>query len=380
MGIMNAANGNQASGSGPGQTGSGAGQTGSGLAQTGSGLARTALPGRWQPEPPGGWQLAAFTTELTEPVTALALASRALVAVRDQDRIRIFDGTCPHRGAHLGYGGRVVDGPGIICPFHGKWIGLGDGSGPLCVREHDVITAGGALFVRLTDRPARDHGFAGTVAGIVTTHDVIGAVTSQAGVPPELIIENAFDFAHFPTVHLISRLSRPQVEIDNDGALSITTAFRTKAPAWEATDGDITSSFHARAFSPYLVVTELGAPESSHFVFTGATPVPGGCLARIAIAVRRTADPAVTSTLVEGARLAFEQDRQVWDHLDLSAPAAYDSRDTPVMAFRAFCAMFAETPSGTHRSHGSPGSHGFTGSHGSTGSHGAGATAAAGLT
>jgi 3-ketosteroid 9alpha-monooxygenase subunit A len=293
---------------------------------------------------PGGWQLLAFAADLREAVTPLSLGSRALIAVRDRGGIRVFDGTCPHRGAHLGHGGRLTEGPGIICPFHGKWIGLGCDAGRLSVAEHEVIDGGGALFVRLAGRPVRDHGFAGTVAGIVSTHAVVGAVTGPVGVPPELVIENAFDVAHFPTVHLISRLSRPRVRLDEDGALSITTAFRTRTPAWETAEGDFTSSFHARAFNPNLVVTELGPAGSSHFVFTGATPAPAGCVVRIAVAVRHTAPDGTAETLVQGARHAFEQDERIWDHLDLSAQASLDSRDAPVMAFRAFCASFAAGP------------------------------------
>jgi phenylpropionate dioxygenase-like ring-hydroxylating dioxygenase large terminal subunit len=294
---------------------------------------------------PGGWQLLALGSEVTGQVTGLSLGSRALVAVRDQGKVRVFDGTCPHRGAHLGHGGYVTDGPGIICPFHGKWIGLGSGTGSgtgeLRVREHEVIDCDGAIFVRLADLPARDHGFAQAATDIASTHVVIGAVTGEASVPPELIIENAFDFAHFPTVHLVSRLARPEVRLGDDGELSITTAFRTKAPDWEVSEGDFTSRFHARAFNPHLVVTELGPADSSNFVFTGATAVSGGCVARIAVAIRRTAPDATAAALVEGAKFAFEQDLAIWNHLDVSAPVRLDSRDTPVMAFRAFCASFA---------------------------------------
>ncbi|HEY1916264.1 MAG TPA: Rieske 2Fe-2S domain-containing protein [Streptosporangiaceae bacterium] len=293
---------------------------------------------------PVGWRLLAFGDELAEPVTGLSLGSRALVAVRDQGRIRVFDGTCPHRGAHLGYGGCLTDGPGIICPFHGKWIGLGEQAGSLSVREHEVIDGGGAVFVRLTDVPARDHGFAGAIGGILPTHELSGAVTLAVRVPPELIIENAFDFAHFPTVHLTSRLARPEVKLGDDGELSIMTSFRTGAPAWEAAEGDFTSRFHARAFNPGLVVTELGPPGASNFVVTGATAAEGGCLARIAVAVRRTAADGTAAALIEGAKLAFEQDLLVWNHLDLTTPARLDSRDTPVLAFRAFCASFAAAP------------------------------------
>lgn len=44
---------------------------------------------------------------------------RDLVLCRAEDGIaRLFDAYCPHLGAHLGYGGRIV-GDQIECPFHG---------------------------------------------------------------------------------------------------------------------------------------------------------------------------------------------------------------------------------------------------------------------
>lgn len=302
--------------------------------------------------PPGGWQLLALASEITEPVTGLALGSRALVAVRDDDggKVRVFDGTCPHRGAHLGHGGRVVGARGagarsIVCPFHGKRIGLGAGTGRLCVREHETIDCDGTIFVRLSDVPARDLGFARVVREIALTHVIVGAVLGPVGVPPELIIENAFDFSHFPTVHLIPRIATPKVWLGSDGELNITTAFHTQAPDWEAAKGDFTSDFHARAFSPHLVVSELGSGAASKFVITGAVPAPAGCVARIAIAVRHDEAAETVKAVVDGSQIAFEQDLVIWNNLDLSAPVRLDTGDAPVMAFRAFCASFTTAAS-----------------------------------
>ena len=116
---------------------------------------------------------------------------------------------------------------------------------------------------------------------------------------------------------------------------------RTKTPAWESAELDFTSHFHARAFSPNLVVTELGPTVSSNFIITGAIPAAGGYISRIAIAVLRTAPETTAAALVEGARHAFEQDQRIWDHLDLSAQTSLDEADAPVLAFRAFCTTFA---------------------------------------
>jgi 3-ketosteroid 9alpha-monooxygenase subunit A len=288
----------------------------------------------------GGWYLLALGDELAEPVTGLMLGGLALAAVRDNGRLRVFDGTCPHRGAHLGHGGRVAQGQVIICPFHGKRIGLGEGPGRLRVREHEVLDCGGAVFLRLADSPRDDHGFELAMKELIATHVVVSALIVPVSVPPEIVIENAFDIDHFPAVHLVPGLVGLKVEIGDGGELTIATGFRTKAPAWETASGQITSRFFARAFSPNLVVTDLGTAAERNVVITGAAPASGGCVARIAIAVPRGSPDSVAAALIAGARHAFEQDLRVWEHLDLNAQARLSSRDTPVLAFRAFCASF----------------------------------------
>jgi nitrite reductase/ring-hydroxylating ferredoxin subunit len=291
--------------------------------------------------PHEGWHLLALGRELTEPVSSITLGDRPLLVIRDEEATRVFDGTCPHRGANLGVGGKLIDQRAIICPFHGRRIALGSGAGHLRVCEHEVLDAGGALFVKLAGGADRDHGLRVALKEIMSTHDITGAVIGEVKVPPELIIENAFDIDHFSPVHLIARLATPKVSLGPDGELSISTAFRTRAPAWEDASGDFTSRFHARSFRPSLVVTELGPPESSNIVITGATAVPGGCVARIAVGIRRPAAPATVTALVDGAQHAFDQDLRVWQHLNLAAKSTLDSRDAPVRAFRAFCAGFA---------------------------------------
>jgi 3-ketosteroid 9alpha-monooxygenase subunit A len=297
------------------------------------------------PTPPSGWQLLALASEIPGQVTAVALGSRALVAIRGDDgQVRVFDGTCPHRGASLGHGGRVAGPESIFCPFHGKRIGLGTGTGRLCVREHETIDCDGAILVRLSDVPGRDLGFEKVMKDIASTHVVVAAVIGQAAVPAELIIENAFDFTHFPAVHLVPRVTQPKVWVGSDGELNITTAFHTQAPDWESAEGDFTSDFHARAFSPNLVVSELGSGTASRFVLTGAVPAPGGCVVRIAVAVRHGESAETTRAIVDGSQIAFEQDLAIWNNLDLGAPVRLDSGDRPVLAFRAFCDSFATRP------------------------------------
>jgi hypothetical protein len=287
----------------------------------------------------GGWLLLALDEELTEEVTPLRLGGRSLIAVRDGDRVRVFDGTCPHRGAHLGYGGRLHDGC-VICPFHGKRISLGDTSRHWSVGELRTERAGAALFVRLSDGPDGDRGFEQAIKQLAADLVIVGAVIQPVAVPAEYVVENAFDAQHFRTVHLVPAVRGMRATLGEHGELVIEGEFRTKAPPWEKERRlDFASRFVARAFSPHLVVTELGDGRAPYTIITGAVPGEAGCVGRVAIGVR----PGQTGSLpalIHGARYAFDQDRVVWDHLDVDAPQRFDAADAPVIAFRQFCASF----------------------------------------
>jgi len=68
---------------------------------------------------PDGWFAVAYSDDVpVGTVQPLHYFGRDLVLARTEDGVaRVFDAHCPHLGAHLGFGGRVVE-DGIRCPFH----------------------------------------------------------------------------------------------------------------------------------------------------------------------------------------------------------------------------------------------------------------------
>jgi 3-ketosteroid 9alpha-monooxygenase subunit A len=346
----------------------------------------------------GGWYLLALAEELTGEVTPVELGDRALMVIRDGERLRVLDARCPHRGAHLGYGGRLAPGragASVICPFHGKRIGLGAGTARLCVTEYQSIVAGDALFVRLGTDPAEDRGFEQAIKEIVAEKQIVGALVRLIRVPPAYVIENAFDYSHFTAVHGVDRVTGFGLREDSSGGIAVegdfwtavpptvvqqtvaqqTMAQQTAAPQTVAqqtvaqqaavpraaalADRGLRSRFYARAVSPSLVLTELGPPEISHTLITSASPIGArsargsagsagsvgsgtaadGCVIRVALGVRPAAVSAVPM-LVSSVRRNIDQDAVIWDHLDPAAPARYDRADLPALAFRQFCAGF----------------------------------------
>ena len=69
---------------------------------------------------PNGWFAVAFSRDIVRgEVKAIHYFDTDLVLFRTRDgHARVLDAYCPHIGAHLGEGGRVVD-DAVRCPFHG---------------------------------------------------------------------------------------------------------------------------------------------------------------------------------------------------------------------------------------------------------------------
>ena len=297
-----------------------------------------------------GWQQVAFRRDVQAPLTPVSIGSRRLMLVADGEALRAYDATCPHRGAHLAYGG-VVDDDAVVCPFHGRRIALGEAANaPLCVAEHPVIDYGGAVFVL----PDGDHdtGFAEFLTGLAETHVFVPAFTLEAPVPPDLVVENAFDTDHFTAVHGISRRPDMTVERGPAGRLEVRSEFELYAARPWGGEGNgsttaVRTSFLARAFSPGLVATDVGDAERPHVVITAATARPqGGSAVRVTLAVWDDGEPGgtdheTTMALAGDSRLAFEQDLEIWRHLDVDAPNALDAVDGAVLEFRRFCGEFA---------------------------------------
>jgi 3-ketosteroid 9alpha-monooxygenase subunit A len=295
----------------------------------------------------------ATVDELTEPENPVDAGGRALMVVRTDGGMQAYDARCPHRGAHLGYGGRV-EGECMVCPFHGRRIHLGAGrvDHPFQVQAHPTLEVGGAVFVRLDSGP--DNGFTHFMGEVARTKYLVAGPVFTVAVAPEFVIENVFDAEHFQVVHALDR--RPALscrpgehgELLVEGTFAMARPNKWQEPAEGAGGGaEAQAHFLARVFSPLVVATELGSTEEPNVVVTAATPTAGGgCVVRVLVAMARTTDGKPTtvraiSSLMSGTVTAFEQDRVVWEHLDPSAPWHYAPGDELVQAFRSYCSQFA---------------------------------------
>lgn len=299
-----------------------------------------------------GWTQVAFESDLTGDVVPVDFGGRTLIAARADSTFVVYDGTCPHRGAHLGYGGRL-DGSVVICPFHGHRVHLGNDRPALfCVAPYPSLHTAGGLFVLLEE--SCETGLPERLLGLVQSHHVKPAFERALSVPPEYVIENVLDADHFAAVHALDRRPRLEVTEGAGGMLRVEGRFDMVRPnKWQVediADAPTQTRFSAQVFSPTLVVAELGSADAPNVVITAATPTAdGGCVARVTVALprRREAGPPTVrelSSLVSGSRTAFEQDAVIWEHLDTSVAPNYTEGDELVRIYRDYCRRFLAVP------------------------------------
>jgi len=299
-----------------------------------------------------GWYQVAFERELTGEVSAASVGATALVVLRTPGGVRVADAACPHRGAHLGYGARFRSGA-LVCPFHGFRVGFGEPSDEgLCVREYHALTVGGLVFVQMSD--VHDNGYAKVMENLQATHLLVPGFAMTVRAPSELVIENAFDRGHFRPVHGIGIGRAFEMRPSQHGELVFEGVFELPSSRWQrAQPGRELSDvpFVARAFSPGIVVSELGGAYP-YTVITAATPTEdGSCVIRLSLALPLDAAagpprPELQEYLLRRSRDGLEKDRIVWEHLSATSDAPDSVLDAPVREFRAFCRLFA-TAAGT---------------------------------
>ncbi len=292
-----------------------------------------------------GWYQAAYERELVGEITPVELGQRPIALVRDGERIRAIDAACPHRGANLGFGGRLHGGT-VVCPFHGKRIGLGLESGePWWTTEHPTLGYGGLIFVRLGE--PEENGLEAQLEGLAADHYFIPGPVLRARVAADMVIENAIDDAHFHTVHAVANQPSFTIRTSEAGEFAVAGEFVVPPSDWQRTAGGthLRVPFTARVLSPSLVVSRMGG-DHPYTVITGATPTAdGGCAIRMSLAVPagpggEPPDAERCRYLLRQSQAGIEQDIPIWEHLVAGAPNRLAAGDATIAGYREFCRRF----------------------------------------
>lgn len=176
---------------------------------------------------PDSWYAVAFSDDLRPgAVMARTLAERDIVLFRTRGGTACaLDAYCPHLGAHLGIGGRVVDET-LRCPFHafrfdtdGVCVATGYGTKPPpTARAHawPLREVNGVIFLYYGSRSERR-----APDWEPPTLDLAGwgplrRSTFNIHDHPQETVENSVDLGHFAIVHGYERLE-PCAAMVTDG-------------------------------------------------------------------------------------------------------------------------------------------------------------------
>src|SRR5436305_8789245 len=307
-----------------------------------------------------GWYKVAFDRELGGDITAARIGELPLILVRTRDGgVRAFDAACPHRGAHLAHGGKL-DGDVIVCPFHGNRVRLGNLGNNLgnndderdCgfrLRGYRTLAVGGLVFVLLDER--RDHGFGALLQSLDADCFFVQGFAITIRTPPEMVVENGFDGAHFKYVHGLDQVPELRLVAGRDGEMVVEAVFHTPANlTWLESESGVPAEFgfSASVFSPNLCVTRLVRGGEEYRVISGATPNGDGtCTVRVSLAIPAgpggaAPDPQAVRALLRDSKLAYEQDKAVWENLVPGAPQRLTPADELVVAYHEYCRRFLE--------------------------------------
>jgi 3-ketosteroid 9alpha-monooxygenase subunit A len=296
-----------------------------------------------------GWYQIAFQSELTQELTPLSFGARRLMAVKTPAGVRVFDSTCPHRGADLAYGGKLLRNA-VVCPFHGYTISLGLGAdGCFCIREYPSALLAGMVLIRLSDR--QEPNLLPALEALAVNYTFFSGFRMTVGAPIELVTENGFDSTHFKAVHGL--LKEPNLDVRMgafgemivEGVFEAPDSFRTRSARAPT---PVPIRYLGRAFSPGLFISELhGGPSFEYVVITAATPIrsPGQCDVRLTLGVTAMpggsqAQAAFAKGVLGPSRDGLEMDRAIWEHLIPEAPPCWTAQDRAVMQFQEFCVDF----------------------------------------
>jgi phenylpropionate dioxygenase-like ring-hydroxylating dioxygenase large terminal subunit len=291
---------------------------------------------------PTGWYQIAWGDDVAQgQVVPLRYFDADLVLYRGESgELHLFDGHCPHMGAHLGYGG-CVEGDTITCPFHGWRF---DGAGQNCeipyakrpnktrLQAWPVVEVASLILTWYSpsgDAPAWDplavpEVEAGTHAG----HQLLRTTWTSVRLKPQFIAENIVDAAHQKFVHGAHEI--PDVErYEADGAtFRVASTFnfgQGKEKTWLTPDGKPrTASLLVEASGLGCLSARFEIDASIHIQTT--TPIDGEFADSRATVLTPVAE-LVDGQPAEGTIHRFkheakqyERDLRIWEHLTYVFP------------------------------------------------------------
>lgn len=295
---------------------------------------------------PIGWYSVARKRDLGKgDVQRVYAFDRELALYRTREgKAVLVDAFCPHLGAHLGIGGRVV-GESLRCPFHG-WRFDTEGECveiPYCdeiperarIRAWHVSETNGdimAWFHPNGEPPAWEV----PVLEELTSDDWSEPQYWEFSIPNHVqnIAENVCDPEHFQFVHRQLETPPSEITVAENGRVLTLTA--------DAKHADHPNILTAEVHNPGLaIVRTVYGPGAEMLVYSTAQPTsPNETLMRWTLTVRKEILDLVGDDVMRGIKEGINDDMPIWRHKIYRPKPVFCKADTGLVGFRKWVRQF----------------------------------------
>jgi len=300
---------------------------------------------------PNGWFAVEWSHELTVgQVKSIHYFGQDMVLFRTRaGEARVLDAWCPHLGAHLGEGGRVI-GETVRCPFHGWQFDGQDGhctSIPYCSRIPAKAAVGawavcernGMIFVWhhvLGEAPSWDF----PILEEIGHADWSPAQTYELEIPIHVqdMHENNNDPVHFQYVHGNVDPLPTEITYDSDGRhYRIVSEVKSETPF-----GTFDTQLVRDSWGIGLTtVRSVGIPDAGLLMFASTSPIDANrTLSRWLLTCSNNVVDFAGEEFMNGLIQGVQQDIRVWKHKVHRARPVFCEADTCLAEYRQWVRQF----------------------------------------
>ncbi len=316
---------------------------------------------------PNGWFAVAWSKELVAAdVRRIRYFDEELVLFRTRSgQPVVLDAYCPHLGAHLAEGGRVV-GESIRCPFHGWQF---DGTG-VCVRipyagseriprkarlrAWEVVERNGMIFA-WHHAEGKPPDWQVPELAELADPDWTEPRTFELKVPVHMqdMAENNCDPVHFHFVHGNLEVPESQVSyLENGRFMRMVSRHPQITPL-----GNFEAELERDAWGLGLVsVRTKGIPDAGLLMFSSTSPIDRGHThSRWIFTVSRNLADVAGEDFINGLRQGVMQDIRIWENKIHRQNPVLCKADRYLAEFRRWARQFYSPPAAAGRTRGPAG-------------------------
>lgn len=305
---------------------------------------------------PNGWFAVAWSRDLVPgDVKSIHYFDEELVLFRTREgEAKVLSAFCPHLGAHLGEGGRVI-AESIRCPFHG-WRFDGDSGAcieiPYCekipprarVKAWPVVEVNRMIFAWY-HAEGKEPEWDVPVMGELANDEWTEPRLHELEVPVHLqeMSENNCDPMHFYFVHTSTEMpTDSKIEFGEDGRFfRITDEGERDTPV-----GRINTILERDTWQIGISsVRTKGIPGAGLLLFTSTTPIDAeNCISRWVLTVTKNMADVAGEEWMSGITKGVLDDMRIWKHKIHRPRPVLCEADTSLAHFRQWIRQFYSEP------------------------------------